>query len=287
MTERRLYTPQGFSRRSFLKRSGAAAAGIAAAGMLPAWGSVSAQDAKELRALVPAAPDPTPPGVPNAAYSQATNDAFAAWQAENGAKVAYEDVPWPQLHDKMATNFASGVHVHDVIYMSGWVPEFAEFLVPFVDQLPSGAGRRPAAVELLDRHLGRPEAGRRLHALAADALLQQGHVRGGGLDGAAQGLGRAEGHRQGADQGRQVRLGAQLRRSRPASAASPPTGWSSCSRPAASSTTTSGMPVFNDAAGVDSLQLMIDLMKFDRPRARSPMSASTTPPTCSSPATPR
>ena len=82
-------------------------------------------------------PIPTPPGVPNAAYSQATNDAFAAWQADNGAKVAYEDVPWPQLHDKMAANFASGVHTHDIVYMSGWVPEFADFLVPFVDQLPA------------------------------------------------------------------------------------------------------------------------------------------------------
>ncbi len=138
MTERRLYTPQGFSRRSFLKRTGAAAAGLAAAGVLPTWAGAAAQDTTELKALVPAAPDPTPPGVPNATYSQATNDAFAAWQAANGAKVAYEDVPWPQLHDKMAANFASGVHTHDVIYMSGWVPEFADFLVPFVDQLPAG-----------------------------------------------------------------------------------------------------------------------------------------------------
>ena len=75
---------------------------------------------------------------PTPRYSQATNDAFAAWQAANSVKVGYEDVPWPQLHDKMAANFASGVHTHDVVYMSGWVPEFADFLVPFVDQLPAG-----------------------------------------------------------------------------------------------------------------------------------------------------
>jgi multiple sugar transport system substrate-binding protein len=138
MTQRRIYTPQGFSRRSFLRRTGAAAAGIAAAGMLPAWATALGQDETVLRALVPAAPDPTPPGVPNAAYSAATNEAFAAWQAANKVKVGYEDVPWPQLHDKMAANFASGVHTHDVVYMSGWVPEFADFLVPFVDQLPAG-----------------------------------------------------------------------------------------------------------------------------------------------------
>ena len=138
MTKRRLYIPTGFSRRSFLKRSGAAAAGLAAASMMPAWASALAQDKTTLRALVPAAPDPTPPGVPNATFSAETNAAFDAWQAANNAVVAYEDVPWPQLHDKMAANFASGVHTHDVVYMSGWVPEFADFLVPFVDDLPSG-----------------------------------------------------------------------------------------------------------------------------------------------------
>ena len=105
---------------------------------------------------MPAAPDPTPPGVPDATFSAETNAAFEAWQQANNAIVAYEDVPWPQLHDKMAANFASGVHTHDVVYMSGWVPEFADFLVPFVDKLPSGPGLRPAGVELLDGDLGRP-----------------------------------------------------------------------------------------------------------------------------------
>jgi multiple sugar transport system substrate-binding protein len=118
-------------------RSGAVATGLAAASMAPRWAAVRAQEATTLRALVPAAPDPTPPGVPNAAFSAETLDAFAAWQEANDATVSYEDVPWPQLHDKMAANFASGVHTHDVVYMSGWVPEFADFLVPFVDQLPA------------------------------------------------------------------------------------------------------------------------------------------------------
>ena len=36
----------------------------------------------------------------------------------------------------MAANFASGQYVHDIIYNCGWVPEFADYLVPFVDQLP-------------------------------------------------------------------------------------------------------------------------------------------------------
>ncbi len=135
MSDRRLVMPR-WTRRTFLQRSAMTAAGLAAAGSLPAARLALAQDAATINALVPAAPDPTPPGVPDATYSQATNDAFAQWQATNAAKVVYEAPPWPQLHDKMAANFASGQYTHDIVYMSGWVPEFADFLVPFVDQLP-------------------------------------------------------------------------------------------------------------------------------------------------------
>jgi multiple sugar transport system substrate-binding protein len=137
MTDRRILVPLGFSRRTFLKRSGATAAGLALLGTLPTWSRALAQDPVTLRALVPAAPDPTPPGVPDATYSAAILEAFEAWKAANAAQVEYEAPPWPQLHDKMAANFASGAPVHDVIYMSGWVPEFADFLVPFVDELPA------------------------------------------------------------------------------------------------------------------------------------------------------
>jgi multiple sugar transport system substrate-binding protein len=85
-----------------------------------------------LNVLVPAAPDPAPPGV--AKFSE---EAFAKWQTDNNAKVVYEAPPWPQLHDKMAANFASGQYVHDIVYMSGWVPEFSAYLVDFISQLPS------------------------------------------------------------------------------------------------------------------------------------------------------
>ncbi len=136
MTDRRIIMPQ-WSRRTFMQRSALTAAGLAAAGSLPAWQRALGQDAATLNVLVPAAHDPTPPGVPDARYPQATLDLFEAWKAENGANVVYEAPPWPQLHDKMAANFASGAYTHDVIYMSGWVPEFNQFLTPFVDQLPA------------------------------------------------------------------------------------------------------------------------------------------------------
>ena len=137
MSDPRIVMPR-WTRRTFLQRSALTAAGLAAAGSLPTWQRALAQDAATLNALVPAAPDPTPPGVPDAAYNQATLDAFAKWQTDNNAKVVYEAPPWPQLHDKMAANFASGSYTHDIVYMSGWVPEFNQFLTPFVDQLPPG-----------------------------------------------------------------------------------------------------------------------------------------------------
>src|SRR5512142_201012 len=120
----------GPSRRDFLKLAGAGTASVTLSNLLAACAPKSAGPVT-LNVLVPAAPDPAPPGV--AKFSE---DAFAKWQTDNNVKVVYEAPPWPQLHDKMATNFASGKYVHDIIYNCGWVPEFAQHLTPFVDNLP-------------------------------------------------------------------------------------------------------------------------------------------------------
>ena len=114
------------SRRDFLKL-GAAGGGALAASNLVMWlsgcTSGGGGEPTTLNVLTPAAPDPAPPGV-----AEFSMDAFTQWQEDNNAKVDYESPPWPQLHDKMATNFASGQHVHDCMYNCGWVPEFAEYL---------------------------------------------------------------------------------------------------------------------------------------------------------------
>jgi multiple sugar transport system substrate-binding protein len=118
------------SRRDFLKLAGAGAAGVAFSNLLAACAPKSTGPVT-LNVLVPAAPDPAPPGV-----AQFSEEAFAQWQTDNNATVVYEAPPWPQLHDKMAANFASGQYVHDVMYNCGWVPEFADYLVDFVKDLP-------------------------------------------------------------------------------------------------------------------------------------------------------
>lgn len=115
-------------RRSLMKT---AASGAAAALALPSLSLPLWADETALSVFSPLPPDPAPPGA--AKFSE---EAFVAWQKANSAKVTYDMVAWPQLHDKMATTFASGEHVWDVVYMSGWVPEFAKFLVPFSKNLP-------------------------------------------------------------------------------------------------------------------------------------------------------
>src|ERR671920_1238113 len=120
-----------FDRRSLLRGGAAVGTGLAAARYAPGLRTPGASAATNLSVLSPLAPDPAPPGVAEFAM-----DDFAAWKTANDAEVTYEAVAWPQLHDKMATNFASGGHVHDVVYMSGWVPEFSEFLVPIGDRIP-------------------------------------------------------------------------------------------------------------------------------------------------------
>lgn len=119
------------SRREFLKLAAAGTAGVTLLNFTSGC-SPKDSDVTRLNVLVPAAPDPAPPGV--ASFSE---DAFAKWKADNNVEVVYEDPPWPQLHDKMAANFASGRYVHDIMYNCGWVPEFADYLVDFVGDLPA------------------------------------------------------------------------------------------------------------------------------------------------------
>jgi multiple sugar transport system substrate-binding protein len=118
------------SRRDFLKVSAASLGGLALGSYL-AGCAPQAGEPVTLNVLVPAAPDPAPPGV-----AEFSMEAFEKWKTDNNVTVTYEAPPWPQLHDKMAANFASGQYVHDIIYNCGWVPEFADYLVPFVDDLP-------------------------------------------------------------------------------------------------------------------------------------------------------
>ncbi len=116
------------SRRGVLKAAASAGALTALSGTFRAGAIAADADAQRVRS---AAARSAPPGA--AKFSEA---AFEAWQKAHGAKVSYDLLAWPQLHDRMATAFASGSAPWDVMYMCGWVPEFASFLVPYADELP-------------------------------------------------------------------------------------------------------------------------------------------------------
>ncbi|MFK8252059.1 extracellular solute-binding protein [Ancylobacter terrae] len=90
-----------------------------------------ARAADALSVFGPLPPDPAPPGA--AKFAEA---AFEAWKKAHNASVSYDLLAWPQLHDRMATAFASGSAPWNVVYMCGWVPEFVSFLAPFADDLP-------------------------------------------------------------------------------------------------------------------------------------------------------
>lgn len=117
-----------FNRRTLLKAGAAAGAAMALPDFL---GRTARAQAAALNVFSPLPPDPAPPGA--AKFSE---EAFAKWQADNGATVAYETLAWPQLHDRMATAFASGAAPWDITYNCGWVPEFESFLSPYADTLP-------------------------------------------------------------------------------------------------------------------------------------------------------
>jgi multiple sugar transport system substrate-binding protein len=84
-----------------------------------------------LSVLTPMPPDPAPPGV--ASYSL---EALATWQTGFQSRVYYESAAWPQLHPKLVNSFAKDRYTHDVIYTSGWIPEFSEHLLPIGGLIP-------------------------------------------------------------------------------------------------------------------------------------------------------
>ncbi|MBZ9677179.1 ABC transporter substrate-binding protein [Mesorhizobium sp. ES1-1] len=116
------------SRRNFLQAGAAAGAAAAMPGFMTRQAHA---EAVALNVFAPLPPDPAPPGA--AKFSE---EAFEKWKAANAATVEYETLAWPQLHDRMATAFASGSSPWDITYNCGWVPEFQSFLTPYADKLP-------------------------------------------------------------------------------------------------------------------------------------------------------
>ncbi len=128
--------------------------------------------------------------------------------------VKYELLAWPQLHDRMATAFASGTSDWDLVYMCGWVPEFIDSIVPYADKLPATttADMPPSSFKTVTWD------GKRYGAVFTLSLLtlfyNTEHLEIAGLKGPPPNLGRSQALHQGTDARRPLRLGARLRRLR-------------------------------------------------------------------------
>ncbi|MER3559161.1 MAG: hypothetical protein C4336_06725, partial [Armatimonadota bacterium] len=64
-------------------------------------------------------------------------DALAQWNATHNARVSFDARRWPELHDVIANDVAGSDPTYDVMYMAGWVPEFARYLAPLGDRIPA------------------------------------------------------------------------------------------------------------------------------------------------------
>lgn len=254
------------NRRHFLKLSGGGLALSALAPLLNGCvapqgqaGGGAASGPATLNVLVPAAPDPAPPGV-----GKFSEEAFAAWQQANNAAVVYEAPPWPQLHDKMAANFAAGSYVHDVVYMSGWVPEFASFLQPFVEKMPQ---------ELIDDLPASSFStvtwdGKKLGVVFTLSLLtlfyNQEHLDQAGIKAPPANWDELKGYAK--ELTRDGRYGWVLNYGAPEGIGGVASYWMCFLQQAGGKLYgDDGLPVFNNEAGVDALQCMIDLMPYTDP----------------------
>jgi multiple sugar transport system substrate-binding protein len=251
-------TNKRISRRNFLKISAASTAGLAMTNLLASCSPQKSENLK-LNVLVPSAPDPAPPGV-----AQFSEEAFAAWKTANNVDVVYEDPPWPQLHDKMAANFASGRYVHDIMYNCGWVPEFADYLVDFVDDLPNGL-----VADLPDSSFGTVTwGGKRLGVVFTLSLLtlfyNMEHLNNIGIKEAPKTWDELKGYAKELTGG--GRYGWVLNYGAPEGIGGVASYWMVFLQQAGGKVyDEKGNPAFNNEAGVDSLQFMVDLMESTDP----------------------
>lgn len=244
------------NRRNFLHLG--AVAGASAS--LPAfWAKQArAQDAA-LNVFSPLPPDPAPPGA-----AKFAEEAFARWQAEHAATVSYETLAWPQLHDRMATAFASGSAPWDITYNCGWVPEFQSFLSPYADSLPKALvdDLPPSSFSTVTVD------GKRYGAVFTLSLLtmfyNKEHLENAGFKEAPKNWDEFKSYAK--ELTRDGRSGLVMNYGDPAGIGGTASYWMVFLQQAGGKMYgEDGMPVFNGAEGVDALQMMVDLMPSTDP----------------------
>ncbi|SNB77832.1 maltose-binding protein /trehalose-binding protein [Arboricoccus pini] len=244
------------NRRNLLKYGAATGVGAAMAGF---WTRpVRAADAA-LNVFCPLPPDPAPPGA-----AEFAKEAFAKWQADHAASVTYEKLGWSQLHDRMATAFASGSAPWDIIYNCGWVPEFQSFLAPYADQLPKDVvdDLPPSSFKTVTIDAKRYGAVFTLSLLTL--FYNREHLEKVGLKEAPKDWAEFKAYAKELTGG--GRYGLVFNYGDPAGIGGTASYWMVFLQQAGGKMYGEDrMPVFNNAAGVDALQMMVDLMAWTDP----------------------
>jgi multiple sugar transport system substrate-binding protein len=250
-------------RRSLLRQV-AVAGGAVAAGPLSRLRSGSAGAATLLSVLAALPPDAAPPGV--ARYAA---DALATWERRHDVTLAYRSVRWPDLHDEIASAFGSRVTVYDVTSMSGWIPEFAKFLAPIGDRISVElTGDLPPswsnAVSWNGRVYGLP------YTLSLLTLFyNRQHFEAAGLTRPPATWEELKGYARELARGNE-RYGWVFNYGTASGIGGVASAWMVFLQQAGGTLYgEDGLPVFNDHAGVDALQLMIDLMPATDPGSLS------------------
>jgi multiple sugar transport system substrate-binding protein len=243
------------TRRTILR--GASIAGAMAA--LPSASRMAYADSGALNVFAPLPPDPSPPGA-----AKFAEEAFAKWKSTEEAAVDYDLVAWPQLHDRMATAFASGAAPWDIVYMSGWVPEFQSALSPFADNLPKALtdDMPPSSFSTVSSN------GKRYGAVFTLSLLtlfyNKEHLKQAGLKTPPKDW--DEFKRSAKELTRDGRHGFVMNYGDPSGIGGTASYWMAFLQQAGGKMYgEDGLPVFNSAAGVDALQIMVDLMPATDP----------------------
>lgn len=219
-----------------------------------------------IEVLSPIPPDPAPPGV-----ARFAEDDFAFWQRRQQVRVTYEAVAWPQIHDKIAANIAAGKPLHDVLYMSGWVPEFSASLTPLDDAI-SHALRADLPASSFN---GVSWRGRKYGVVFTLSVLtlffNRAHFDEAGI--AEPPATWDDLKRCAAELTRNGRSGWVQNYGTPDGIGGLASYWMAFLQQAGGTMYGSGgEPVFNDAPGIDALQVLIDLMPSTHPSALSAMS---------------
>ena len=244
------------TRRSILRATACAGVATAMPGLVA---GPARADAATLNVFAPLPPDPSPPGA-----AKFAEDAFAKWKTANDAGVNYELLAWPQLHDRMATAFASGAAPWDISYMCGWVPEFQKALVPFADDLPKALldDMPPSSFSTVTID------GKRYGAVFSLSLLtlfyNKEHLDLAGLKTPPKDWDELK--RYAKELTRDGRYGFVLNYGDPAGIGGTASYWMTFLQQAGGKMYgADGLPAFNNAAGIDALQVMVDLMPFTDP----------------------